>query len=320
MPTLLSGRDKIRTSNSLIKIFIVFGAFAIILGFASFAKTQTYQATDRQTPAPTVNTQTQTSVDNWLAQISKKFEVLRATEEANLDARQRALGAAQERRVNATRASAVAEALFNQKSQSVDFEQTRIKQLQVTSPTGEQMAAATKALKKAEGERDAAQLAVSEAKANLEVNENEIMMAQVEIIRASDQLRTNSQIRSIQTQTLKVLNDKWRANPTELNLVALTDEITSISCAASIYANPLWKTSPNPGAFIFYQTVGERNRNETPHRITDLSNSNQKVCQGRYYVWSERIVNGQQKPTSDKNATPLDIGVDTTVVPVVENP
>lgn len=146
------------------------------------------------------------------------------------------------------------------------------------------------------------------------------MMADVELNKAREEARINGEIRNIQTQKLAVLNAQWRANPTETNFIALTDQITSVSCAADIYANPLWKTTPNPGAFIFYQTVGERRRNVTPHRITDLSNSQQKVCQGSYYVWSERIVNGQQKATSDKNATPLDIGVDTAVVPVVESP
>jgi hypothetical protein len=304
--------------NMLIPLAII----AVLLSFLSIVRAQTSNQTpERQrTVAITANTSTQTFTENASAQISKKFEELNAQEAANLDAKRKALTNAGEKFTKAQSAQAAAQSVLLVRTQKVDAAQFRVKQLQASSPSAEQMATAIDALKTAESDRDAAQLAVTDSRATVEIAKYNVMMAEVEINKAYQELRVNHEIRDIQTWTLKVLNAQWRANPTESNLIALTDQITSISCAASIYANPLWKTTPNPGAFIFYQTVGERNRNETPHRITDLSNSNQKVCQGRYYVWSERIIKGQQKATSDKNATALDIGVDTTVVPVVESP
>jgi hypothetical protein len=113
---------------------------------------------------------------------------------------------------------------------------------------------------------------------------------------------------------LEKLYEGWEKNKTKDSEIALNDYVIFSSCEQGIEANPLWMTITEPGAFVYYQSKGERNRNETPHRIDDKSNFQQKVCVGKYFVWSER--NG--RATSDKNKD-YDIDATTSEVRVVEN-
>jgi len=53
-----------------------------------------------------------------------------------------------------------------------------------------------------------------------------------------------------------------------------------------------------PGATVRYQTVGQRERNETPVTANNLTNSHESLYFGLYYVWTERA----GRVTSDKNA------------------
>ena len=128
--------------------------------------------------------------------------------------------------------------------------------------------------------------------------------------------RARADRRAQQVQRLETLRVQWQSDSTENNLIAFTDQVTAISCEYGVVANPFWKSKPESGAIIFYQTVGERRRHGDVHRINSPSDSQQEVCQGRYYVWSER--NG--KTTSDPNATPYDVFVNTSEVTVNEHP
>lgn len=111
--------------------------------------------------------------------------------------------------------------------------------------------------------------------------------------------RAKASRRTQQKAELKRLNDQWQINPTEKNLVALTDKITAIACEQDILANPFWKTTPTLGAIIFYQTIGQRSRGEDPNSINNPTQTQQPICLGKYYVWAER----RGKATSDKNKT-----------------
>jgi hypothetical protein len=272
-----------------------------------------------QTPRQTPNSSTETFVSKATQQIKLRFAQIQAEEIATLHVKQEALKQAEVNQIKLKEHSYRARTELSAKASAVEAAELRVKDLQSASPGDERMKGARDELRRAEKEKEAAQLALTDLTNAEEIAKYNVMMARVEINKFSQESATNNQIRGLQLQKLDALATQWHAHPTPTNLIALTDEITSLSCAGNVYANPFWTTTPKDGALIFYQTIGERNRNEGPHRITGLSNSSQKVCQGRYYVWAERVVNGQQKPTSDKNAVPFDIALDTTSVVVVEN-
>jgi hypothetical protein len=252
-------------------------------------------------------------------EITRKFGELRQKEEANLQVKQTAMSEAQQRITRAEAARFAAQSALSDRVKDVEAAQLRVKQLQVSTPSQEQMNTALNVLRSAEEAKNTAQLTLNDRTSDIELGRANVLMAEVEVHKAFEEASINNQIRTIQINILNTLTKKWLDNPTKSNLIELTDQITSLSCAGDVYAEPLWTSSPKDGAIIFYQTIGERNRNEQPHRLPGLSNSRQKVCQGSYYVWAERVINTQQKPTSDKNANPIDITLDTPKVTVVES-
>jgi hypothetical protein len=251
-------------------------------------------------------------------EITRRFGEIRQKEELNLHVKQAALSEAQQSMTKAETARFAAQAALSDRVKEVEAAQLRVKQLQVSTPSQEQLKTALNVLRSAEEAKNTAQLTLSDRTSDIELGRANVLMAEVEVNKAAEEASINNEIRTIQIRILETLTTRWLANPTESNLIGLTDQITSLSCAGGVYADPLWTSTPNAGALIFYQTQGERSRNEKPHRLADLSNSRQKVCQGSYYVWAERIIGGQQRSTSDKNAT-IDIALDTPKVTVVES-
>ena len=265
------------------------------------------------------NKSTKDFVVKATGEITRKFNEIRQKDEANLNAKQAALSEAQKKFAEVEQARFAAESALSDRVKEVEAAQLKVNQLQGSAAPDEQLNTALNVLRRAEQAKNTVQLSLSDRTNDVELGRANLQMAEVEVNKVGQELQINNEIRTLQIQMLNTLTNKWLANPSQSNLIELTDQITSLSCAGNVYAEPLWTSSPKAGAIIFYQTEGERYRNEKPTRLTDLSNSRQKVCQGSYYVWAERIIDGQQKATSDKNAAPIGISLDTTVVTVVES-
>jgi hypothetical protein len=254
-------------------------------------------------------------------EITRRFGEIRQKEEVNLQVKHAALWEARQRIAKAEAARSGAQSALSNRVKEVEAAQLRVKQVQQDQsaiPTQQELNTVLNVLRSAEEAKNTAQLTLSDRTSDVELGRANVLMAEVEVNKVFQEARINNEIRNIQIDILNTLTKEWRTNPSESNLIELTDQITSLSCAGDIYAEPLWTSSPNAGAVIYFQTRGERSRNEKPHRLADLSNSRQKVCQGSYYVWAERIIDGQQKSTSDKNTT-IDIALDTPKVTVVES-
>jgi hypothetical protein len=95
---------------------------------------------------------------------------------------------------------------------------------------------------------------------------------------------------------LDKLTNELIVNSSKENFDLLLEFITTAACENNAEAKPLWKTKPNPGAIIYYQSQGERRRGVVPHAVqpTDAARG---ICVGTYYIWAER----NNKVTSDKN-------------------
>ena len=94
--------------------------------------------------------------------------------------------------------------------------------------------------------------------------------------------------RAVLKAQLELSSSQWQADPTPEKLIALSDRIAAISCEQNIVANPSWKTTPNHGANLYYQSVGERKRGGTITPINNPTQTEQPICLGIYYVWAER--------------------------------
>lgn len=146
----------------------MFTSLAIILVLSSlsslWAQTPNQTPDRQQSVALTPNESTQTFTEKSSAAISTRFQQLDAQEKANLEAKQKAIIDAQAKTSKAEKAKADTESALLARKLSVDLAQSRVKQLQASSPTAEQMATAMDALSRAERERDVAQLAATTQK------------------------------------------------------------------------------------------------------------------------------------------------------------
>ncbi|MDT4965912.1 MAG: hypothetical protein QOJ64_649 [Acidobacteriota bacterium] len=90
----------------------------------------------------------------------------------------------------------------------------------------------------------------------------------------------------------------WHTNPSEEGWNDISDQITLISAQQGRKAT-LRIATKNPGAFIRYQTKGERRRQKPPHSADHPTNEcTEFMPYGEYFIWAERA--GQ--PTSAKDA------------------
>lgn len=131
------------------------------------------------------------------------------------------------------------------------------------------------------------------------VNTERLQQAEAQIQAATTIVTNNAAARLQRKTVLEKLADKWQKDRNETNLIAVTDAISQIACEANISANPFWKTTPNAGANIYYQSIGERRRNVKPTPINNPTETQQPICIGKYYVWAER----GGAPTSNKDKT-----------------
>jgi hypothetical protein len=118
--------------------------------------------------------------------------------------------------------------------------------------------------------------------------------------------------RAVLKAELELASSQWQADSTIENLIALNKRIVDISCKQNILANPLWKTTPNHGAKLYYQSVSDRESNAGINPIKNPTQTQQSICLGIYYVWAVR----GGKVTSNKDiAYPVYLGLpDVTVV------
>jgi hypothetical protein len=235
-----------------------------------------------------------------LTQISMKIKENENKETADISEKIKAEQAAQAKLRKTTEAATKAELALSVRISAVERAERRLQQM---SGNPEQVEKARSALEKAEKEKEEAQRTtnlLADAKQSAEQNLNQAIAS-----RAQGELTIKTKVarRAQQQKELIRLNEQWGNNPTEDNLITLSDQITSIACEEDAVANPFWKTSPEPGATLYYQSLGERKRNESAHPINNPTRTQQTICFGRYYVWAERFDEGtrQNKVTSDKN-------------------
>jgi hypothetical protein len=81
------------------------------------------------------------------------------------------------------------------------------------------------------------------------------------------------------------------------DFVAFADRMGEVARHQHVMANVTIRTDPRPGAKIKYQTVGQRDRGETPTTAGDLTTCTETMVIGWYHIWSER----QGVGTSDSN-------------------
>lgn len=165
------------------------------------------------------------------------------------------------------------------------------------SAGGGDLRAASRQYEKAVRERGAAERTF-EILAESEQNASQKL---VQLKESRENAEQSNRIKAIrraqQKEELERLYIQWQNNPTEANLIILTDQITAIACEQDITANPYWKTTPTLGANIYYQSIGERNRGAAPNPINNPTQTQQPICLGKYYIWAER----GGRATSDKN-------------------
>jgi hypothetical protein len=188
------------TENILIPIAVI----AVVLCAPSILTAQTSnQISDRQkTAIITTDTSIQTFVEKSSAQISKRFAELNAQEEANILAKQKAISEAKENKYKADIAQDDAESALLARKREIDTAQMRLKQLQTTNPTPEQLSLALNELSKAERARDAAQLALTDLTGTVNVTQYNVMLAEVELNKANAEFKSNAEIRIIQMNML----------------------------------------------------------------------------------------------------------------------
>jgi len=106
----------------------------------------------------------------------------------------------------------------------------------------------------------------------------------------------------------------WQEDRSEGKLTLLAGAITKIASKYNITANVRWKTTPKPGALIYFQTIRQRDKGAEPSSLNNLSETTEVIVIGYYYIWAVR--NG--KPTSDMNRK-IWITEQTPQVTIVEN-
>jgi hypothetical protein len=233
-----------------------------------------------------------------LTQLTTKLAEAEGRDAADINANVKAEQDAEAALKEATNALAKAQLEVFIKSREAEKAEGRFNQIQLYGDSG-QIEKARSSFEKAVTEREKVERTIEllrEAKTSAEARLNQAKLAEQAI-------KTRAARRAQQKTNLIRLNDQWENNPIEENLIALTDEIIAIACEQDVFATPLWKTTPTPGATLYYQSIGERRRKEAAHPINNPTETQQPICLGRYYIWSERFDEGtqQNKVTSDKN-------------------
>lgn len=91
---------------------------------------------------------------------------------------------------------------------------------------------------------------------------------------------------------------QWRKTKADDDWVVLTEAVYDTAEKVDAKSSVTIDSSAGTGATVKYQTLGERNRHETPTTAKGLTETHESMYIGIYHIWSER--NG--KTTSDKNA------------------
>jgi len=122
---------------------------------------------------------------------------------------------------------------------------------------------------------------------------------------------------------IEVMNEKrelekymtaWQEDRSEGRLTLMAGAITKIARKYNITANVRWKTTPKPGALIYYQSIYQRDKGAEPSSLNNPSETTEEIGIGYYYIWSVR----NSKPTSDRNRR-IWITEKTPQVTIVEN-
>lgn len=191
-----------------------------------------------------------------------------------------------------------AESLLLAKEQRLKGAQEQYDAIRLGTHTGGgDLRVAAREVAKASTEREQAQKTLESLAKAEDLYQRRAQEAEANLKGAASVFVRNTTRRAEQKAKLQRLSEEWQTNPTEENLIAVTDQITAISCEQNISANPFWKTTPGLGANIYYQSLGERKRGSRPNPINNPTQTQQPICLGEYYIWAER----GGKATSDKD-------------------
>lgn len=112
---------------------------------------------------------------------------------------------------------------------------------------------------------------------------------------ALDRLETNIPEEAL-TQ-IKTDAAGWERTPTERNLTITSEAVTFAAAKYRINSTLTIVSRPSSGATVKYQTLGKRDRHESPLTAGQTTKCTETVPIGLYYIWTER--GGKQ--TSDPN-------------------
>ncbi len=89
----------------------------------------------------------------------------------------------------------------------------------------------------------------------------------------------------------------WERTPTEKKLTIISEAVTFTAAKYRINSALTVVSRPSNGATVKYQTMGKRDRHETPITAGQATKCTETVPIGLYYIWTER----GGKKTSDPN-------------------
>lgn len=101
--------------------------------------------------------------------------------------------------------------------------------------------------------------------------------------------------RSLSAERKALRQAMWR-NPSQAVIEQLMDVNTELAHEYGIKSKITWRTVkmkddkvvPSPGAVLFYQTKRGRERGDTPQSLQGITECDEYVTLGRYYVWAVR--------------------------------
>lgn len=150
----------------------------------------------------------------------------------------------------------------------------------------------------------AAQVRTRAAEAALrQAVEHEMQLAQrLESARAAETSLAAGAQRALEARAgerrrLEPLRQTWLRDPSDVTWSALAHQITQAARTTGVESRVTWRTSPRPGATLYYQTMDDRERRATPFSVSSPTETVQSIPIGYYYVWAER----GGVPTSNRN-------------------
>lgn len=263
--------------------------------------------------AQEVNQETISFVNTAIIRISTKLAEAEGREAAEIEARRKAEQEAEARLKTATRVRAKVEQELDARAQAEREATSRLNQIR-SSGGQKDIDTALDKLENAVRARAEAEEEVRAASQAVRIAETTLGIERGNRAKAEQTAKERAQRRTQQSTELQALTERWRNNPTEENLTELSEKITAVAAEQGVKANVTWKSTPNSGATIFYQTKRARERNDKPESIANPTETPQEIVIGRYYVWAER----GGRVTSDKERL-IPIGEKTTSVTVIED-